>query len=127
MPEDQSLDEGSLIEDNFSDEPAQPIQITAAAAATSGKSKLYSLLEGVSQAGLGETTVRLGTNILLVALILIVAWAMRQFYTYSQPEQAPNDAALAAALPTPTPAAASAQLPPYPVQTVSCHGHPAHA
>jgi murein DD-endopeptidase MepM/ murein hydrolase activator NlpD len=124
MPEDQSLDEGSLIEDNFSDEPEQPYPIPAAAAATSGKSNLYSLLEGVSQAGLGETTVRLGTNILLVALILIVAWAMRQFYSYSQPEQGPNDAALAAALPTLTPALATAQLPPYPVQTVPVMGIP---
>jgi murein DD-endopeptidase MepM/ murein hydrolase activator NlpD len=124
MPEDQSLDEGSLTEDNYMDEPAQPGQSAGSSEAAAGKSNLYSFLEGVSQAGLAETTVRLGTNILLVALILIVAWAMSQFYSYSQQEQAPSDAALAAALPTPTPAEASAQLPPYPVQTVYVMGIP---
>ncbi len=124
MSEDNSLDEGSLIEDNFSDEPAQPLPITGSSDAPASKSKLVSFWEGVSQAGLAETTTRLGTSILLVALILIVAWAMRQYYLYAQPDQAPEEAALAAALPTPTPGEASAQLPPYPAQPVLVTGIP---
>lgn len=124
MSEDNSFDEGSLIEDNFSDEPAQPLPITGSSNTPASKSKLVSFWEGVSKAGLAETTTRLGTSILLVALILIVAWAMRQYYLYAQPDQAPDEAALAAALPTPTPGEASAQLPPYLAQPVLVTGIP---
>jgi murein DD-endopeptidase MepM/ murein hydrolase activator NlpD len=124
MPEENSLDEGSLIEQNFSDEPANALPVTGSSDAPASQSKLVSFWEGVSQAGLAETTTRLGTSILLVALILIVAWAMRQYYSYAQQDLAPEEAALAAALPTPTPGEASAQLPPYTAQPVLPTGIP---
>jgi murein DD-endopeptidase MepM/ murein hydrolase activator NlpD len=67
------------------------------------RSHFLILWERLSQAGLAEITIRLGTNILLVALILIVAWGMRELYTRSQVVQHPKEAVLAAELPAPTP------------------------
>lgn len=77
------------------------------------KSRFFVLWESLTRAGLAETTLRLGTHALLLALILIVAWGMRQFYRYAQVETLPEEAVLAAALPTPTPTPIPAQLPPY--------------
>jgi murein DD-endopeptidase MepM/ murein hydrolase activator NlpD len=38
----------------------------------------------INRFGLGETTVRLATHVLLVLLILVVAWGLREFYAYAQ-------------------------------------------
>ncbi|UCH60803.1 MAG: M23 family metallopeptidase [Anaerolineales bacterium] len=78
------------------------------------KSRFFELWEGLKQAGLAETTLRLGTHALLLALILIVAGGMRQFYRYTQVEDQTSEAALAAPPPTPTPSPIPAQLPVYP-------------
>jgi hypothetical protein len=84
----------------------------------SKKDKLMGIWEDLSQAGLAEITLRLGTHVLLLALILIVAFAMRQFYQRAQvTKSVPNQAALAAELPTPTPTEAAPALPPLIVQT----------
>jgi hypothetical protein len=63
------------------------------------KSRLLGIWEGITRAGMADTTLRLGTHALLVALILIVAWAMREFYLHAQVAQTPRDAVLAAELP----------------------------
>ncbi len=118
MQEDHTFDEDTLVEgdiDNLIEHPAP-------AAAPPAPGKLYLLWEGISQAGLAETALRLGTNILLVALILLVAWAMRQFYRYAQQERTLPLAAQAASLPTPTPGEAALQLPPFSPQPVRSTG-----
>lgn len=38
----------------------------------------------INRLGLGDLTVRLGTHILLILLILVVAWGLREFYAYAQ-------------------------------------------
>ena len=81
------------------------------------KSRLMGIWEGISSAGLAETTLRLGTHALLVALIIIVAWAMREFYLRAQVADAPSAAVLAAELPTATPTEPAPELPP--IQTRS--------
>jgi LysM repeat protein len=61
---------------------------------------------------------------LLIALILVVAWAMRKFYLYTPVENAPYEAAFAAPLPTPTPTPIPPQLPPYQAQLTYLYGIP---
>ncbi|HEX9027799.1 MAG TPA: M23 family metallopeptidase [Anaerolineales bacterium] len=82
----------------------------------SEKNRLAVIWDGITRLGLAETTLRLGTHALLVALILIVAWAMRQFYLKVQPADATypgvREAALAASLPTATPTELPPNLPP---------------
>ena len=58
--------------------------------------------ESVSRAGLSEKALRLGTHALLVMLILLVAWGMREFYTRAQILNLPEDSAFAASLSSPT-------------------------
>jgi murein DD-endopeptidase MepM/ murein hydrolase activator NlpD len=69
--------------------------------------------ENLSQAGLGEPILRLGTHILLIAFILIVAWSLREVYQRAQNSNSPRAAAFAAELATPTPVPALAALPDY--------------
>jgi hypothetical protein len=71
--------------------------------------------ESLSRAGLGETVSRIGTNLLLVALALVVIWTMRAFYLYARnsPKPSPKpDVALAAPLLTATPTEILPELPP---------------
>lgn len=75
--------------------------------------RLAGIWEGISRAGLAEATYRLGTHILLVALILIVAWGMREFYLRAQVPDLPREAALAASLPTAAPTEPPPEMPPY--------------
>jgi len=62
-----------------------------------------------------------GTNLLSVALLLVVVWAMRSFYLYLQERNTiqggEQKAALAAVLPTPTPTPLPPSLPPFPSST----------
>lgn len=74
-------------------------------------SGLMAAWDRLTQIGVAELALRLGTHILLLALILIVAWAMRAFYRLGEVENLRRQAALAAALPTPTPTEMPAQLP----------------
>jgi LysM repeat protein len=73
--------------------------------------RLLEIWERLSQAGLADTVLRLGTHVLWLFLILIVAWSMRQFYRLGAVETVSRDAALAAEAPTPTPTEIPAQLP----------------
>jgi len=52
--------------------------------------------ENLSQAGMGDTVLRLGTHVLLVAFILIVAWVLRQVYTRAQATPITQPSAFAA-------------------------------
>jgi murein DD-endopeptidase MepM/ murein hydrolase activator NlpD len=88
------------------------------------KSRLMGIWEGISSAGLAETTLRLGTHALLVALIIIVAWAMREFYLRAQVADAPSAAVLAAELPTATPTEPAPELPPIQTQVAYIYGIP---
>lgn len=88
---------------------------------------LMRVWEGLSRAGLAELSLRLGTHVLLVALILIVAWGMRAFYLHAEVSEQPQEAALAAALPSPTPTEAAPELPPFEPQTALTLGIPRRA
>jgi murein DD-endopeptidase MepM/ murein hydrolase activator NlpD len=47
-------------------------------------SRLYEFWANLMQAGLADIAVRLGSHLLLLALILVVAWGMREFYLSAQ-------------------------------------------
>jgi murein DD-endopeptidase MepM/ murein hydrolase activator NlpD len=116
MAEDHLLDDHQVVEGKHFPTGTEPGQENRSVDEEAGKNRLLSLWEGLSQAGLAETAQRLGTNILLVALILIVAWAMRQFYLNARVETTADVSALAAEVPTPTPTQALPALPPYSTQ-----------
>jgi murein DD-endopeptidase MepM/ murein hydrolase activator NlpD len=71
----------------------------------------------ISRAGLADVAVRLGTHILLIAVILVVAWGMREFYSQAQVfditnlKTTSNTDVLAAPLPSPTPRDSRPSLP----------------
>jgi len=89
----------------------QPAGLDSSQSSSERQSRLLMFWESISQAGLAEGVNRVGTHILLVVLILIISWAMRQFFQYTEPEKTTEQAALAANLPTPTPTPLPPQLP----------------
>jgi murein DD-endopeptidase MepM/ murein hydrolase activator NlpD len=82
--------------------------------------------EYAARAGFAETILRFGTHVLLVALILLVAWGLREFYLIAGQEQA-KDAALAADQPTPTSVKLPVELPAFSVESVTLDGIPRFA
>ncbi|MBU4225560.1 MAG: LysM peptidoglycan-binding domain-containing protein, partial [Chloroflexi bacterium] len=66
-------------------------------------------LETLAHLGLGELTLRIGTNVLSVILILSVVWLMRN--VYPQAKLNGTSGALAASLPTATPTLSPAAIP----------------
>ena len=79
------------------------------------ENRLMLFWEGLFRAGLGETVSRIGTNLLLVALALVVIWGMRAFYLYARKSPEPTPTVLIAAggpLPTATPTKILPALPP---------------
>ncbi|MCI0519062.1 MAG: M23 family metallopeptidase [Chloroflexi bacterium] len=98
MTEDPSLHEYPVVEAA----PSQKTNNHGQPAAPARQSRIAALWEGISQAGLAEGALRLGTHVLLLALILTVAWAMRQFYRTGQVESLPQSGAPAAIQPTAT-------------------------
>jgi hypothetical protein len=79
------------------------------------ENRLMLFWESLFRAGLGETVSRIGTNLLLVALALVVIWGMRAFYLYVRkgPDPAKTvSAVLAGPLPTATPTQILPALPP---------------
>jgi hypothetical protein len=64
------------------------------------RNRLLRLWENLTQTGLGEVIWRLGTHVLLVAFILIIAWGLRLIYQRALTANAPRSAAIAAALPS---------------------------
>lgn len=108
MPENQDqLSVGTEPEQRQTDE--------AISLASASENRLLALWESLFQAGLADSALRIGTHILLVALILVVAWIMREFYRFSQEDIPSEQAALAASIPTPTPTQPAPVLPPFEV------------
>jgi murein DD-endopeptidase MepM/ murein hydrolase activator NlpD len=75
------------------------------------KNPLIDIWENISRAGLAETVLRLGTHALLLASILVVAWGMRELYLRAQVINPPEEAVLAASVPTATPTEPPPNLP----------------
>ena len=73
---------------------------------------LMSVWDALSQAGLAEMSLRLGTHVLLLALILLFAWGLRSFYQNTELASESGDTALAASSTT-TPQALLQNLPTY--------------
>jgi murein DD-endopeptidase MepM/ murein hydrolase activator NlpD len=96
----------------------QPAGLDSSQSSSERQSRLLMFWESLSQAGLAEGVNRVGTHILLVVLILIISWAMRQFFQYTEPEKTTEQAALAANLPTPTPTPLPPQLPEFAPETL---------
>jgi hypothetical protein len=78
-----------------------------------GFSQFELFWERISQAGLIEPALRVGTILFSIILVLLVVWAMRTYLEgFSVPEISRSDrAVLAAANPTPTPAPETPRLP----------------
>ena len=83
--------------------------------------------ESISSAGLADISIRLGTHVLLVILILVVGWGMREFYLNaqdfepSQADLASGEKSLAAPLPTPTPTDIAPTLPDFQTQEITAY------
>jgi murein DD-endopeptidase MepM/ murein hydrolase activator NlpD len=88
--------------------PDNTIQSTGT---TERQSWLMAAWEYVSRAGMAEIVLRLGTHVLLLALIFIFAWGLREFYLQAQVVRPSGGLAFAAALSTPTPTALPVALP----------------
>lgn len=132
MPKNDLLNEFPEIEDSLSvhRKPASPpLPIPAEASPIVSpeisetipqeKSRLVKLWEEIWQVGLAEGALRMGTTTLLLALVLLVAWGMRELYQQTEVVSLSSSAALAASLPTPT---ATAGLPALPDLTANPTG-----
>jgi hypothetical protein len=87
MIQDKSpLGEPPITEDVPSQIASQNKLETGSSSEMVEKSSLFEFWERLSQAGLAESALRLGTHTLLLALILLVAWAMQQFYAWDRCE-----------------------------------------
>lgn len=67
--------------------------------------------EFISGLGLAEVAIRLGTHALLIALILLFAWGLRELYLLAQVVDLPTDASSSASLSTATPGEVMPNLP----------------
>jgi len=102
------------VSDNVTNSPPDPAQPASAqndpAAHRASRRSLIAFWGTVSRLGLADAILRAGTHALLVALILFLAWGLREFYLLA----APNPAAQAASAATPTPNPLPEELPPFP-------------
>ncbi|HEX6302930.1 MAG TPA: M23 family metallopeptidase [Anaerolineales bacterium] len=112
MPSDEFLEQASETEGESSRINTTVDPDAASYAEIAQESRILILWERLSQMGLAESTLRLGTHMLSLSLVLLVVWVMREFYVRAQTSEAPREAAKAAALPTSTPTAAPPELPP---------------
>jgi murein DD-endopeptidase MepM/ murein hydrolase activator NlpD len=87
------------------------LQETPPVESKSLQSPITNIWQSISSAGLTETVLRLGTHALLLAMILVVAWGMRELYVRAQVINPPESDALAAAGPTATPTELPPKLP----------------
>jgi len=98
MPEDLTIEDRPIESKNTPDDTQTEQDIN--------------IWQRISRAGMADTVIRLGTHVLLVALILVIAWGMRQFYERTQIQAVSDNPAYAAALPSPTPTEIPPELPP---------------
>jgi len=113
IPDESPFGEPQFAEDVSSQIASQNKLEADSPAEALERSAFLELWERLSQAGLAESALRLGTHTLLLALILLVAWSMRQFYRLGQVPETASEAVLAAELPTPTPTELPPELPPF--------------
>lgn len=86
-------------------------------------SRWSEIWEAINRAGLTEISIRLGTHILLVALILVLAWGLREFYFHAQLIDPSGEGALAAApVASPEPTQFAPVLPKYASEAVPTNG-----
>jgi hypothetical protein len=88
-----------------------------------GQNRWLEIWTYASRAGFAATILRFGTHVLLVALILLVAWGLREFYLIAGQEQARKEA-LAAAHPTATSVNLPVALPEFSPELVMLAGIP---
>lgn len=119
MPEDKD----TRLERNTSWD-ARPSDIDSEQRFSEQQSRLLLFWESLSHAGLAEGVNRIGTHVLLIVLILIISWAMRQFFQYTEPEKTTEQSVLAADLPTPTPTQLPPQLPDFAPENLNQSGIP---
>lgn len=119
MPDDRFLDELSGAEESGiserqsgktlpEGEEDSPVDQDAGPQTKRGFPELW---ESLNRAGLADISMRLGTHVLLVAMILVVAWTMRAFYLRAQVVEKPREAAFAASAPTSTPTSQPPEMP----------------
>lgn len=112
MPSDKFLEQASETEGESSRINTTVDPDAASNVEIAQESRILILWEHLSQMGLAESTLRLGTHMLSLSLVLLVVWVMREFYLRAQTGEPPREAAKAAVLPTATPTAALPELPP---------------
>ncbi len=98
------------------DDHLQSKNVASKMGETESKSRLPGIWEGLTRAGLANLTLRLGTHVLLVALILALAWGLRALYQRAQSSDLPSSNVFAAMPATATPTEAPAPMPTYAVQ-----------
>jgi len=76
------------------------------------ESRLFLILGSFSRLGIADSVLRIGTHMLFIALALLVVWLMRAYYLQTQEPDTPQQAVLAATLPTSTPTYVLPDLPP---------------
>lgn len=123
MSKNDLLNEFPEIEDSLSirRKPASPPPVQAKVSPAvspespesipQDKSRLIKLWEEIWRVGLAESALRIGTTALLLALVLLVAWGMRELYQQTEVVNLSSGPALAASLPTPTATASLSALP----------------
>ncbi len=105
MSTDKYFEEFPEVDGDSVQREKTPSAAPAVQPARTQENRLLVLWDGLSHAGLGEVVFRAGTQILSVALVLAVIWALRAFYLYTtnvKESNAVSQAALATSLPTPT-------------------------
>lgn len=88
-----------MLDDDLERLKTEPISTTpaeTAASKTAGINRWSRVWEKLTKAGLGESILRLGTHVLLVAFILLVAWGLRAVYQRAQAASLPSGSAIAA-------------------------------
>lgn len=84
---------------------------TASTAESAGESRVLFLWQRLSQLELADSSLRMGTHLLSIALVLLVVWVMREFYLRAQVVEPPLEAAFAASVPTPAATTIPVRLP----------------
>ena len=113
LPELLPAVQGERSWNNLAKKSAAASAAESAEAEPAEESRLLLAWERLSNLGLAESILRIGTHMLSIAMVLLVVWVMREFYLQSQLPEAPRQAAFAAAAPTPSPTAVPPDLPPY--------------
>lgn len=86
---------------------------------SSKESRLSLILGELSNLGIADSVLRIGTHLLFISLALLVVWLMRAYYLSAQEAEPTQPAAQAAILPTSTPQTDLPDLPPFSINEAS--------